>query len=241
MQRISFLTSIFLFILTFAGCKASIAQLPPGEIIARSSERMNSLKGFEFLVERSGAPAYLDLDKTVTFRRAEGRFTAPDRVHATVRVIAPALVTDVQVMSIGGGLWATNLFSGAWQVSDPRYEFNPSRLFDREIGIQAVLEQDLIDVTLRGLEELPEIPGKTFYALEATLQGDGAYEMTYGLIDKDTMHVQIWIAPEQFDIYRVILVDPADPGEEEDTTWQIDFWSFDERFDIQPPIIPPPG
>lgn len=241
MQRIFHLFFIFLLGLSATACQALIPRLSPGEIISRSSARMNSLKGFEFLVERSGAPAYVDWNKTIAFRRAEGRFAAPDRVHATVRVIGPGLVTDVQVMSIGGNLWATNLLSGAWQISDPRYEFNPSRLFDQQIGIQAVLAKDLKDVSLRDIEELKEVPGKSLYALDATLQGDGAYEMTYGLIDKDTMHAQIWIDPDEFNLYRVILVDPADPGETESTTWQIDFWSFGEEFDIQPPTLQPPG
>lgn len=240
MQRISFISLLIISILGLSACQASIPQLPPDEIIARSSAQMNALAGFEFLVERSGAPAYVDWNNTIVFRRAEGRFAAPDRVHATVRVIAPALVTDVQVMSISGNLWATNLFSGEWQISDPRYEFNPSRLFDPQIGIQAILATDLVNPSLRGIEELEQVPGKQLYALEATLEGDGAYEMTYGLIDKDTMRVQIWIDPDEFNLYRVILVDPADPGEDEATTWTIDFWNFGEKFDIQPPSIPTP-
>ncbi len=224
-----------LVVLTACG-KPQVEQLPPHEIIARSAERMASLAGFEFLVERSGASAFLDLAETISFRRAEGRFVSPDRVDTKVRVIAPGLVTEVQIISIEGRQWETNLLSGQWQPSDPRYTFNPALLFNAETGIPFVLAHGLINPVLLGIEELPEIPGESLYVVEASLQGDSAYQMTFGMIDKETLHIKLWVHPESFDLYRFVLIDPADPDDEEDTTWQIDFWSFGDTFVIEEPL-----
>lgn len=70
-----FTASLSVFGLLLTSCGASqIKQLPPGEIISRSANRMASLAGFEFLIERSGAPAFLDYEETISFRRAEGKF-----------------------------------------------------------------------------------------------------------------------------------------------------------------------
>ena len=220
------------------GCSnAQFEQIPPEEIITHSADRMASLAGFEFLIDRSGQPTFLDYEETIAFRRAEGQFVAPNSVYTNVRVIAPGLVTEVQIISIGDTQWETNLLTGEWQASDPRYSFNPSRLFDSEIGIPAILANELTDTVLLGTEELPEIPGKKLYALEAALQGSTAYYMTYGMIDDDPLRIKLWIAPKTFDLYRVLLVDPADPGDEEDTNWQIDFWNFGTTFEIEKPIL----
>lgn len=226
------------FAAVLAGCGGlQVEQIPPNEIVARSAERMTKLAGFEFLIDRTGEPVFLDINETISFRRAEGQFTSPNQVKSKVRIIAPGLVTEVQIISIGESQWETNILSGQWMASDPVYSFNTSRIFDSETGIPAILANDLTDLVLLGTEELPETPGKKLYALEASLRGDYAYEMTYGMIDNDPLKVRMWIAPESFDLYRIILIDPADPGDEEDTVWQIDFWSFDQTFVIENPII----
>jgi hypothetical protein len=236
-KRIFACTCMMIILVALTACgKAQAEQLPPHEILARSAERMTSLAGFEFLIERSGASAFLDPAQTISFRRAEGNFVSPSRVHATVRVIAPGLVTEVQIISIEGKQWETNLVSGQWQPSDPRYTFNPALLFNVENGIPFVLAQELMNPVLLGIEELPEIPGEKLYALEASLQGDSAYQMTFGMIDKETLHIKLWVNPDTFDLYRFVLIDPADPGDEEDTTWQIDFWNFGDTFEIKEPL-----
>lgn len=210
---------------------------PPQEIVLRSAERMKTVRGFEFVIDRSGAPVFLDYDETISFRRAEGRFNAPDQVSSSVRIIAPGIVAEARIISMAGLQWETNLLTGEWQASDPVYSFNTTRLFDPQTGIPAILANDLAALALNGLEELPEVPGKELYVLEASLQGEHAYEMTYGMIDNDPLEIKLWIAPDSFDLYRVLLTDPANPGDEEDTIWQIDFWNFDRTFEIeQPPL-----
>jgi len=231
----------FIYLIVFAavlsGCGGlQVEQIPADEIVTRSAERMTKLTGFEFLIDRTGESVFLDYNETISFRRAEGQFNSPNQVRSTVRIIAPGLVTEVQIISIGESQWETNILSGQWMASDPVYSFNTSRIFDSETGIPAILANDLIDLVLLGTEELPEIPGKELYALEASLQGDYAYEMTYGMIDNDPLQVRMWIAPGSFELYRIILTDPADPGDEEDTIWQIDFWNFDQTFEIENPI-----
>ena len=226
------------FSIFLVGCSNSqLDDISAEEIIARTSARMVGMESFEFLIERSGESALLNVEESISFRRADGSFINPDQVQANVRVIAPGLVADVQIIRIGDEQWETNILTGNWQISDPRYSFNLTRLFDPDVGIHAIIEHDLFDPILLGFEELPEIPGKQLYAVEATLLGDGAYRMSYGLIDKEPLYVKIWVDPKNFDLHRILMIDPADPGDEEDTIWQFDIWNFNKTFVIEKPKL----
>jgi lipoprotein LprG len=209
--------------------------LSPEEIISGTVDRLQALAGLHFVIDRSGAPAFLDVDRLLAFRRAEGNFVAPDRAQATIRVIGPGLVAEIEIISIGEIQWETNLLSGAWQELPPNWGFNPAVLFDPHQGIKPILEMDLSDIELLGLERLEEMPGRKFYALRGKVAGERLYQLSFGMIGPEVMSVQLWIDPETFDLHRMVVVDPQ-PGEAEPTTWRLDFWDFDQTVVILPPI-----
>jgi lipoprotein LprG len=233
--RLIILLTLFLLL---AGCgKAGLKDLPVSEIVKLSSERMTTLSGFEFIIDRSGEPVFLDGNDTISFKRAEGQFNAPDRVYANVRLITPGLVTEVQIISIAGTQWETNFLTGNWQNADPLYSFNPSIIFDPNHGIQSILANDLVDPVLSGMDEIDELPGRELYLVEASVEGSRPHEMSLGLIDDETLQVKLWIDPDTYDLHRILIVDPKNPDQSEDTNWQIDFWNFDANFEIEPPAI----
>jgi lipoprotein LprG len=209
--------------------------LPPEDIVRLSAERMNSLSGFEFIIERSGEPVYLDLDDTIAFRRAEGHYVAPDKAQATVRIITPGLVTDVGVVSIGQTQWETDLFTPQWRELPADWGFNPAVLFDPEIGMQSILLADLSDLVLEGTEKIEDGPDQLLYVIGGNLAGERLHEMSYRMIGPESMAVQLWIIPETFELYRVLITDPSQGGPEP-TIWQIDFRQFGEVIEIVPPI-----
>jgi hypothetical protein len=231
------LAAVVFFIASLAACsRQPVEQLSGGEIVARSAERMKTLVSFEFLIQRSGHPTFLDYAETIIFSRAGGQYVAPDRVSTRIRIVTPGLVSEFKIVSISGQQWNTNLLTGNWEVMDPAYSFNPSILFNAESGIQAILSQDLSDPVLVGMEELAEMPGKKLYAVQASLQGGQVYLITYGMIDDQTLPVKLWVDPATFDLERLLLTDPVNPGDDEATTWQIDFWNFDQPFVIDQPV-----
>ena len=236
-KRIVPWTGLVILGVLLAGCnRLQAQQLSPEEITARSADRMKALKGFEYLIQRTGAPVFLDYEETIVFNRAEGQYVSPDRVFANVRLVTPGLIAEIKIISIGGVQWSTNFLTGEWEATDPLYSFNPSLLFDAEDGIQVILAKDMINPVLVGMEELPEIPGKKLYAIQATVQGNHLNVLSYGMIDDEMLQIKVWVDPGSFDLDRILLVDPANPGNEEDTTWQIDFWNFDKTFDIEQPV-----
>lgn len=209
--------------------------LPPEEIIHNAAARMAEIAGFHFVIERSGAPAFLDSDETLSFGAAEGDYVAPDRSRAIVRIIAPGLVTDIRVISIGDVQWETNVLTGQWQELPPDWGFNPTVLFDADIGLQAILTADIVSLEQSGLEKPEDGPDQLLYVVSGEVAGDRLYQMSGGLIGPDPVSAVLWIAPETFELYRVIVTEPTPDGEP--SIWQLDFSRFDEVVAIEPPAI----
>jgi lipoprotein LprG len=226
---------VFLILLSSCG-QSTPEPLPPELIVENCVDRMQTVSSFHFLIDRTGFPAFLDTNQTLAFSRAEGDFQSPDRATAAVRVIGPGIVAEIDIISVAENQWETNLLSGEWQALPPNWGFNPASLFDHEIGIQSILQSDLYDLTLRGSEELVELPGQLLYALEGTLDGDGLYRLSYGMIGPESLQITLYITPETFELYRLNIVQHR-PEEENDTFWQIDFWEFEKELNIVPPIL----
>jgi len=201
---------------------------------------MKSLQGFHFLIDRSGAPAYLNAEKTLAFTRAEGDFYAPDQASATIRIILPGLVAEVNMIALGDEYWESGLLSTQWEKLPPGMGFNPATLFDPQSGFQEILSEDLHDLSYAGPQELAELPGELFYTLSGRLEGERLYALSYGLMGPQSMEVNLWIAPETFEVYRVQIDEPlpsgeSDPSGESVTHWRVDFWDFNQVESIAPP------
>ncbi len=194
---------------------------------------MASLKGFHFVIDRSGSPAFLDTAETYSFRRAEGDFVAPDSAQASVRIITPGLIAEIQCIGMGDRYWETNVLSGEWTALPPEQGFNPAVLFDPEIGFQTIIEGDLTGLTRLEDEELEELPGRPLYVLSGKMRGEHINTMSYGLMGPQEMEIRLWIDPETFDMHRILITQSR--PDNEPTLWQIDFWDFDQVVTITAP------
>jgi hypothetical protein len=225
---------VFLVVLLPACRPAPEPTLSPEELVAQSAARLTDLAGFHFLLEASGPAAYLDAEETLALRRIEGDFVAPDRVRAVVRVAVPGLVTEVRVIGIGEQQWQTNVLTGAWEAMPSEWGFNPAILFDETVGLPAILAQDLSDVVLA---EPETINGVQMDVITAVIAPDRLASMSSGLMATDLtapIPVQLWIAPDRYDLHRIVLTEPvADAAEPR--RWQVDFSQFDQATPIEPP------
>ncbi|MEM7111509.1 MAG: LppX_LprAFG lipoprotein [Chloroflexota bacterium] len=229
------LTAVFLFIACNTPPPPTL-DLPVTEIVAQSAARMQTLQGFRFVIDRSGAPAYVDPNETISFAQAIGDYVAPDRARATVRVILPGLVTELNIISIDAVQWETNVATGEWEELPPNWGFNPTVLFDNEVGLQAVLASDLSAVEFMGTEFIEDGPSEALYALRGQAAGERLFQMSNGLIGPDSVQVRLWIAPETFELHRIIATEPVADADEP-SIWQVDFSEFDRVVEIAPPVV----
>lgn len=227
------LTAVFI-----SGCDASA--LPPvaaDDLVQQTAVRMNELPGFRFDISREGAPAYLDPDNVLSLRRAAGAYAAPDKAIATVRVIGPGIITDVDVVSIGDIQWQTNVATGEWEELPPNWGFNPAILFDDTVGLPTILQQDLTNLQMQEPDNLQDRGGadELLYQVTGTAVGDNLYTLSGGLIGPEPVDVSLWIRPETWELVRVQLTEPG-PTPEETTIWQVDFANYGEVLEIAPPL-----
>ena len=238
-RNASFLLIFFLLSVTTACQEPSLPEINAADLVQLSAERMKSSEGFQFVIERDGAPAFLDPGETLSFRRARGAFVAPDRALATVRVIGPGIITDVDVISVAEIQWQTNVVTNAWEELPPNWGFNPAVLFDDDIGIQAVLLDDLFEIVLAEPENLVESegPDELLYSVTAVASGENVYQMSGFLIGPEQVGIQLWVRPETFELVRIVVREPEPDSEEGESIWQVDISHYDELIDIQPPEI----
>ncbi len=223
-------------LLSFAlvACGATPTPLPSAtEILEQSAQAMLTLRSAHFVIAREGAPAYVDPSNTFIFRRAEGDFVAPASARAAVRVIGPALVTQVSVIAIGDQYWETHPLSGEWG-NYSGLGYNPASLFHPDIGLAALMQNDLSEAQLIGVEELEDWPGEPLFHLTATAPGESVRAMTANLVGRGQVVFDWWIQPETYHVLRLRVTepetDPADP-----TVWLVDFDRFDTDITIEPP------
>lgn len=224
---------VFVLLLSMLGCgQAELPAMEAGEIVTNSAEKMRSLAGFHFDIDRDGALAYLDSGRTLAFGSGAGDYVAPDRARAQVKIIAPGFVTTVSVISVGEIQWETNVVTGVWTELPPDWGFNPTVLFDPDVGIQSILTNDLSNIVL---EEPVEIDGELHYLVSADVIGANVYQLSGFLIGPDELTIQLWVKPETFELARVQITDPPDEDQDEDAIWIIDFSAYDNVVEIEPP------
>lgn len=229
---------ICLLTLTLVSCQTPDPEptLTAEEIVAETAVRMNGLDGFHFSIERDGAPAFVDPpDNIFAFRRAEGDYVSPDKARATVRIIGPGLITDVQVITVAEIQWQTNPLTGQWEELPPNWGFDPTVLFDDTVGLQAVLVEDMTQHKLIGVERLEDGEGNgRFYHITGTINGDRLYQMSGTLIGPATVEAQLWINPDTFELVRARIIEPQG---EETSIWQVDFSKYDQQVTIKAPDL----
>ncbi len=228
-------TLLLAWLFVLIGCgQDELPELDTAEILANSAEKMRSLAGFHFEIDRDGALAYLDGSRTLAFGSGGGDYVAPDRARAQVRIIAPGFVTTVSVISVGEIQWETNVVTGVWTELPPDWGFNPTVLFDPDVGIQSILTNDLSNIVQ---QEPVEIEGEPAYLISADVRGANLHQLSGFLIGPDDATIQLWIKPETFEMLRVQIVDPPDGDQTEDAIWIIDFSEFGNTLAIEPPVI----
>lgn len=236
-----FMKNVWLFVgllVLLVGCGGQETAVPPTpeEVVQYAADRLQQLTGFAFTIDQSGAPAYVDPTGVVAFKEAAGYFVAPDKSQAVVKVAAPGLVTEVQVVNIGAAQWQTNIVTGQWESLPPGSGFNPGALFDANTGLAAILRQDLSDVAFGSTEEQGSATEleKGLLLVTATAAADKLYAITGGLIGPEPVDVALWVEPNSWEIRRIIVIEPA-AEKNPPSVWKVDFTEYDTVVEIVPP------
>lgn len=192
---------------------------------------MGAVEFVRFRIERGGAPVYIDSLQTLNFSMAEGQFAAPSSANAVVTLAVGNLNAQIGAIAIDGVTWLTNPITGEWTAAPSGYDFDPSTLFDPELGWRPLLADGLSEVVWVGEETKNSEPR---YHIRAIADEDRVALILAGLIRKQPVSIDMWIDPETGYVREAEL---STVHEGQTSDWYIEFSEFDEPIEIEPPDI----
>jgi hypothetical protein len=201
----------------------------PDIVLDAAADAMGSIEAVRFMIERSGAPVYIDPLDTLNFASAEGQFSAPSSANAVVTLAVGSVNAQIGAIAIEGKTWLTNPITGEWEDAPEGYAFDPATLFDPELGWRPLLASGLSDVEWIGEEGRN---GEPRYHIRAQADQDRVAIILAGLIDKQPVELDMWIEPSTG---RVREAELSTVNEGQTSDWYIEFTEFGEPVEITPP------
>jgi hypothetical protein len=209
---------------------------PPQELLNQAARKFDATRSFHFVIDVTGAPTYLDGAHTLALRHVEGDVARPDRVRANVKASFPGAFVQIQMVGIGNDQYATNPLNGQWQKIPPEWGFNPSRLFQSDIGLAAIM------ANAQNLTALPDetIDGQRHRHIAGQVAGDRVVPLTGGLVGGGTVQFDLWVGADDSIVRRIRLTEEAKATSADGTPMPAQ-WNMDlGKFDVPVTIVPPP-
>lgn len=203
----------------------------PETVLSTAAEVMGSVDFVHFRIERGGAPVYIDPLDTLNFAIAEGQFASPSSANAVVTLAVGNLNAQIGAIAIDGKTWLTNPITGEWEDAPEGYDFDPTTLFDPELGWKPLLAEGLSEVVWIGEEERDSEPR---YHIRATADEDRVAVILAGLIRKQPVDLDLWIDPGTGYVREAEL---STVYEGQTSDWFIEFTEFGEPVEITPPDV----
>ncbi len=198
----------------------------PGEWLSRAGEAALAIQSAQFTVVREGTPAVLDPASNTTFTEATGKYQAPDRVSATVKVTLFGNTVSVQMLWLPEGNYLSNPLTGTFDKAPPAATFNGVGMFGAD-GLPGVLKDGIQNPTMVGIETVEEVET---YHLKGEADGEKLAALTAGALAAGTSYpVDVWMATATNNPVRLHITEPDGNG------WQIDLFAFDEPVEINAP------
>ncbi len=225
-------TKLISLILALAGfglaaCGPGAPSAPtPDELLDRAAQAVSAMTSAQYTLVREGAPVVLDRATKSTFTEAAGKYQAPDRVSATLKVSLLGNVVSVQMLWLPEGNYITNPLTQAWTAAPPGASFNGAEIFGAD-GLPALLRDGVQNATLIGQESLE---GLESYRLKGEADGAQLVALTAGTLAPGTSYpVEIWIETTTSNLVRVRISEPDGNG------WLIDLFAINEPVEIKAP------
>ncbi len=199
------------------------------EVLAASATAMGSVETVRFKIERGGEPIYIDNTGTLEFKDAVGRFVAPQKADAVVKVGISGLNVQIGAIAIDGVMWLSNPISGEWEQAPSSYEFDPTTLFSPEVGWRPLLDGEIENAVLIGLEERDD---ELRYHLTGSAPAVRMEKITAGLVTGQDVDMDLWLDPDTGHVLEVTFDTETAAGV---STWELRFFDYGDDLEIVPP------
>lgn len=226
MRPIGLLALVALVATLVAACGAPPPQ--PGPLLQRTSQHMNGLKSFHFLMEAQG-----DQSQPPPVQGAEGDAQPPDlSARATLR--QGQVLLEINLIYTGNRIFLKS-FTGGWQPvsTDAVAQFFDVRaLFDRENGLFAALP----DTSQASVGKQETIDSHRTYPLSGRLAASRVHRILPTALDQGDYAATYWIESTADTLWRArvsgTLFDPRRAA-----TLTFTFSRLNEPVSITPPPV----
>jgi hypothetical protein len=204
--------------------------LTPTEILAAASKRLAETQTIGFTLDIEG-DTFVDSAGTIRLLSASGDLERPDRVRTEFKAEVLGRAVTLQLITIGGETWITNIVDGSWGPAPAEFAYRPDVLFDTQNGLGPVMGR-VTDVTLLPDEK---IDGTDAWRLSARVPQDVIGPLTYNTIKGSPVTVDLWVDKATNDLLRARLSEPPLEGKTP-AIWTLDLMRHGQDVEIDAPV-----
>lgn len=235
------LTVLTVLALTACGSAAEPTATPadPLALVTEAAAAIRSADTFRMIVDQTGPTYPIDTEfGSVTFRRADAQYAAPDTLQASLAVLALGARLDVDVFARGADQWfRAPLWTGdQWLKAMFAPGFNPEILIAQDTGFQAAVDAAR-DLTLIGETQLEN--GQNVIQIQGHADGAALNGLLVGLIEmQGDVQVDVFIDRDTHFPARFVLTEAVE-GEEEPRVWTLDILDVNTPAQLDNPEATP--
>ena len=200
----------------------------PAALMQSSADAMSQVTSVEFLLDRDGAPVFIDQFGEIALDGLRGQFSVPTRAQAELTVTVNGnLPTKIGAVAIDSEVWISNPVTGDFETLPAGYDIDPSRFFDPENGWQPLIA-NLQDVQLIGIDDR----GGERYHVRGVAGAADVRNITVDLVRDQDVPVDFWIHPSTGLVTAAAFTTTIDGA---DAEWALELDRYGETFTIEPP------
>jgi hypothetical protein len=198
-------------------------------LLTTSAFAMGTVDTVRFEIERGGVAIYIDPTLTLEFKDAAGRFVAPQAADAVVKVGVSGLNVQIGAIAIDGTIWLSNPITGNWEQAPSQYAFDPTTLFSPEVGWRPLLDGELRNPVLVGLENHDD---EQRYHVTGSAPAARIETITAGLVSDQDVDLDLWLDADTGHVLEVLFNAETDAGI---SSWELRFFDYGDEMNIVPP------
>ncbi|MBN1284137.1 MAG: LppX_LprAFG lipoprotein [Anaerolineae bacterium] len=201
----------------------------PRALVTEAMRATRATDGFRLIIERGGAPVYIDQLNTIEFLRAQGQFVLPDQIQTTVKIKLAGVVGQAELVAAGLDQYLshTTLTGGVWFKFIFLPGFDPGTMLAEGGG----LERALTTVKDLGLVGVEAKDGTEAYHLRGVGVGADVAAFTLGLVASYDVEVDAWIDVATKRVVHLEVVEnnrPLPEGETEPPVWTVELYDYND-------------
>lgn len=201
------------------------------EVLENASERLIDTSSMRFSMDIEGK-TLIDPAGTMRLLNAKGTMARPDRVDVQFQIeVVGSQTISIRMITIGSDAWTTDIVTGQWVTAPREFGYNPAVLYDNQDGLGPVIGK-IENAEIVGTEEIND---RQVYHVQGTSPNEVIASLTANSMQGETIGIDLWIDGNTWDLVRVQVQEPDEPGIEDPATWTMNLSRHDEDVSIEPP------